>query len=144
MEKYNDIIYIKITNTAAVFDEDFTKFTEIMEQYNEHVRTINYNHDIYNCKIQELKHLIHPTREIIEMKAHEKKLKDKTIQARKDYYINHIEELKEYINNIKTYESPQNKPVYNIDNAFTPEFIDFFVENTVSHIILMTSIKRVL
>jgi hypothetical protein len=59
------------------------------------------------------------------MKAHEKKLKDKTIQARKDYYINHIKELKEYINNMKTYESPQDLTVYNIDNAFTPAFIDF-------------------
>ena len=30
----------------------------------------------------------------------------------KTYYIDNIEELKEYINNIKTYKSPQNKPVY--------------------------------
>ena len=44
----------------------------------------------------------------------------------KTYYIDNIEELKEYIDNIKTYESPQKKPVYNIDNAFTPAFIDFF------------------
>ncbi len=55
-----------------------------------------------------------------------KNIKDKTNQARKDYYVNHIEELKEYINNNKTYESPQDKPVYNIDNAFTPAFLDFF------------------
>ena len=34
--------------------------------------------------------------------------------------------MKDYINNIKEYESTQNKPVYNIDNAFTPAFIDFF------------------
>ncbi len=60
------------------------------------------------------------------MKAHEKKMKEETIKTKNDYYINHIEELKEYINNIKTYESPQDKPVYNIDNAFTPAFIDFF------------------
>jgi hypothetical protein len=44
----------------------------------------------------------------------------------KDYLIDEIEELKEYINNIKTYKSPQDKPVYNIDNAFTPAFIEFF------------------
>ncbi len=48
------------------------QFFEIMKQYSEHVRTIKYNHDMYNCKIRELKQLIHPTREIIEMKAHEK------------------------------------------------------------------------
>ena len=29
----------------------------------------------------------------------------------KTYYIDNIEELKEYINNIKTYKSPQSKPV---------------------------------
>jgi len=43
-----------------------------------------------------------------------------------EYYIDEIYELKEYINNVKSYVSPRNKPVYNIDNAFTPEFIDFF------------------
>ena len=41
-------------------------------------------------------------------------------------YIDEIKDLKEYINNVKTYESTQNKPVYNTDNAFTPAFIDFF------------------
>jgi hypothetical protein len=43
-----------------------------------------------------------------------------------EYCIDEIEDLNEYIHNIKTYESPQNKPVYHIDNAFTPAFIDFF------------------
>jgi hypothetical protein len=42
------------------------------------------------------------------------------------YYNNEIGYLKQVINNIKTYESPQDKPVYNIENAFTPAFIDFF------------------
>ena len=59
------------------------------------------------------------------------------------YYIDNIEELKEYINNIKTYKPPQNKPVYNIDNAFTPAFIDSFVENTAYHIMHMILIKLV-
>jgi len=41
--------------------------------------------------------------------------------------------LKEYINNIKTYESP-NKPKYNIENAFTPAFIEYFCkEYGISH-----------
>ena len=44
----------------------------------------------------------------------------------KNCYIDEIDALKEYINNVKSYVSPRNKPVYNIDNAFTPEFIDFF------------------
>jgi len=30
------------------------------------------------------------------------------------------------IEHIKTYVSPDDKPVYNIDNAFTPAFIDYF------------------
>ncbi len=34
--------------------------------------------------------------------------------------------LIEQINHITIYKSPQNKPVYNIDNAFTPAFIGFF------------------
>jgi hypothetical protein len=37
---------------------------------------------------------------------------------------------KEYVNNIRTYWSPaqQDKPLYNIDNAFTPALFDFFCE----------------
>jgi hypothetical protein len=87
VENYNDIIHIKITHTYAVFDEDFTKFIEIMEQYNEHVRTIQYNHDIYNCRIRELKQSIHPTPESVEMKAHDKKLKEETIKTKNDYIL---------------------------------------------------------
>jgi hypothetical protein len=60
------------------------------------------------------------------MKANEKKLKEETNKAKQDYYIDQINDLKEYIDNIKTYESPNKKPVYNIDNAFTPAFIDYF------------------
>ena len=42
------------------------------------------------------------------------------------YYNDEIEYLKQLIDNIKTYKSPQSKPVYNIENAFTPAFIEFF------------------
>ena len=42
------------------------------------------------------------------------------------YYNDEIEQLTNQINHIKIYESTQNKPVYNIDNAFTPAFIDLF------------------
>ena len=42
------------------------------------------------------------------------------------YYDHKIKNLKEKIEHIKTYVSPNNKPVYNIDNAFTPAFIDYF------------------
>jgi len=42
------------------------------------------------------------------------------------YYNDEIEYLKQIIDNIKTYKSPQSKPVYNIENAFTPAFIEFF------------------
>ena len=37
-----------------------------------------------------------------------------------------IEELKEQINLIRTYKSQQNKTVYNVENAFSPAFVDFF------------------
>ena len=36
------------------------------------------------------------------------------------------------------YVSPDDKPVYNIDNALTPAFIDVFLKNMVSHIMHMT------
>ena len=43
------------------------------------------------------------------------------------YYSHKIKDLKEQIEHIKTYVSPTtNKPVYNMDNAFTPAFIDYF------------------
>ncbi len=42
----------------------------------------------------------------------------------KYYYIDRIDELKNYINHIKTYKSPQDKPVYNIKNAFTPPLLN--------------------
>ncbi len=42
------------------------------------------------------------------------------------YYNDEIEELKKQINHFSTYKSRQNKPVNNIENAFTPAFIDFF------------------
>ncbi len=40
--------------------------------------------------------------------------------------IDNFEELKEQINHIKTYKSPQNNPAYNIDIALTPAFIELF------------------
>ena len=46
-----------------------------------------------------------------------------------NYYFDEIKHLKELINHIETYKSPlkkQDKPVYNIENAFTPAFIEFF------------------
>ncbi len=40
------------------------------------------------------------------------------------------------IEHIKTYVSPDKKPVYNIDNAFTPAFIDYFCKTYgISHYI---------
>ena len=65
-------------------------------------------------------------------------------QRTKDYYIDEINDLKEYIDNIKTYESPNKKPVYNIDNAFTPALLITFVKNMASLIMLMMSIKLAL
>ena len=40
-----------------------------------------------------------------------------------EYYFDEIEYIKQLIDNITSYESPQSKPVYNINNAFTPAFI---------------------
>ena len=64
-----------------------------------------------------------------ELKNAQEKLKQYEEEYNKtqhEYYIDEIEELKQLIENIKTYESPQSKSVYNIDNAFTPAFIDYF------------------
>ncbi len=70
-----------------------------------HESNIKTNHDVYNSKTRQLKNMIHPPQEFIEMKAHEKKLKQEAIKAKKDYYINIIEELKKNINDFKTYVS---------------------------------------
>ena len=43
-----------------------------------------------------------------------------------EFYIDQINNLNELIEHIKTYVSPNDKPVYNIDKAFTPAFIDYF------------------
>ena len=42
------------------------------------------------------------------------------------YYIDEINTLKDKINNCKIDDTPSKKPTYNINNAFTPAFIDFF------------------
>ncbi len=53
-------------------------------------------------------------------KANQKKIKEQKIQDKKNYLIDEINKSKELIEHIKTYVSPNNKPLYNIDNAFTP------------------------
>ena len=40
--------------------------------------------------------------------------------------MDEIKILKEKINNCKIDDMPSKKPTYNINNAFTPAFIDFF------------------
>jgi hypothetical protein len=64
-----------------------------------------------------------------ELKNAEAKLKqyeEEYKNTQHEYYIDKINDLKEYIDSIKTYIPPNAKPVYDIDNAFTPAFIDFF------------------
>jgi len=65
-----------------------------------------------------------------ELKDAEAKLKhyeDEYKRTQHEYYIDKINHVKSLIDHIKTYKSPTtNKFVYNIDNAFTPAFIDFF------------------
>ncbi len=48
-----------------------------------------------------------------------------TKNTQHEYYIDEINQLKESIEHIKTYVSPDKKPVYNIENAFYPCFIDY-------------------
>ena len=116
-----------------------------MQNDNKYIRECN----CYNFKIAKLKGIIKLKSEltdeheiIIEKKSVETRLSEirnkdhyKAMKQRtKDYYIDEINDLKEYIDNIKTYESPNKKPVYNIDNAFTPAFIDYFCkEYGISH-----------
>jgi hypothetical protein len=55
-----------------------------------------------------------------------KQYEEEYIKTQHEFYIDEIKELKEYIDYIKSYVSPSDKLVYNIDNAFTPAFIDYF------------------
>ncbi len=86
-----------------------------------------------------MKEIINPKNRLNQFKEiiiiEKKSIQDRVIEEKtKAYYIDMIEELKEQINHIKTYKSPQNKPVYNIENAFTPAFIDFLCkEYGISH-----------
>jgi hypothetical protein len=102
-----------------------------LKQYEEEY--IKTQHEYYIDKIKEVK------QQIFNVWSNKKYLKKgdimhvpmitssfKLYHYKLQYYVDEIKYLKEYINNIKTYESPQDKPVYNIDNAFTPAFIDFF------------------
>ena len=123
---YDEIVNVINHNNLAKVSDDIATFIAIMDEHQEHIEKINLNHDIYNCKIRGLKNIINPTPDIIEKKANENKINEEAFKAKQDHYIDEINDLKEYINNIKTYESPNKKPVYNIDNAFTPAFIDFF------------------
>ena len=65
-------------------------------------------------------------KELKQAQAKLKQYENEYNKTQHEYYIDEINDLKEYIDNIKTYESPNKKPVYNIDNAFTPAFIDYF------------------
>ena len=64
--------------------------------------------------------------ELKDAEAKLKKYEDEYKRTQHEYYIDEINKLKELIEHIKTYVSPDAKPVYNIDNAFTPAFIDYF------------------
>ena len=59
------------------------------------------------------------------------------------YYNDEIEVLKEYINNIKTYKSPQNKPVYNIEMHLHLHLLNSFVKHMVFHIMHLILIELV-
>ncbi len=61
--------------------------------------------------------------ELKNAEAKSKHYEEEYDKSKLDYYIDEINELKELIIHIKTYVSPTKKPVYNIDNAFTPDFI---------------------
>jgi hypothetical protein len=113
-----DLSY-KITYTNVQYIQDYNFYRHEIKRLNEiikpKIRHINQTNEII----------------IIEKKSIKNKVNEEMI---KNYYIDNIEELKEYINNIKTYESPNKKPKYNIDNAFTPAFIEYFCkEYGISH-----------
>ena len=128
--KQYELIYNNIGKDYYIFQKP-NNFIDISYK-----KTCNYVKYIQNCnfyhhEIERLKGIIKPkirninqANEIIIIEK--KSIKNKVNKTIKDYYIDNIEELKEQIKNIKTFKSTQNKPVYNIDNAFTPAFIDFF------------------
>ena len=131
---YNTIVEKSII-TCDVLDLNLSNSKTL--NYNKYIGDCNY----YSLKIANLKNLIKLKSEStdkiifienkpIKNKVYEEKIKENS----KDYYIDEIKELKESINNIKTYESPNKKPKYNIDNAFTPAFIEYFCkEYGISH-----------
>jgi len=51
-------------NTQPSLDDEFINFIKVVDKYKEHMNKINLNHDVYNCKIRELKNMIQPSQEI--------------------------------------------------------------------------------
>ncbi len=72
------------------------------------------------------KYKFNKNKELENAEAKLKQYEEEYIKTQHEYYIDEIKELKEYIDYIKSYVSSSDKPVYNIDNAFTPAFIDYF------------------
>ena len=64
--------------------------------------------------------------ELKDLEAKLKKCEEEYNIHQHPYYIHEINTLKEKINNCKTDDTPSKKPTYDINNAFTPAFIDFF------------------
>jgi len=72
------------------------------------------------------KYKLNKNKELENAEAKLKQYEEEYIKTQHEYYIDEIQELKEYIDYMKSYVSTSDKPVYNIDNAFTPAFIEFF------------------
>ena len=91
----------------------------------DNTKYIKYHNDCV-LKIAKLKHMIKLKSELTnddEIIIDKKNIGLKVNEERlKTYYIDNIKELKDYISKIKSYVSND----YDITNAFTPAFIDFF------------------
>ena len=60
------------------------------------------------------------------------------------YYEEEIKRIQEQIKEYeRTDDVPTSKPKYDINNAFTPAFIEYFCKNMVFHIMLLILIKLV-
>ena len=90
------------------------------------------------------KYKLNKNKELENAEAKLKQYEEEYIKTQHEYYIDEIQELKEYIDYMKSYVSTSEKPVYNNDNALRRFLLNSFVISSASHIMHMIFIKYVL
>ena len=129
IKKIKDDYYNNIVRKSNITQLDFLDLSykktynnvQYIQDYNFYCHEIKKLNEIIKPKIRNIKKT--NENDVIDKKSIKNKVRDEMMKI---YYFDNIETLKEKIEHIKTYVSPDAKPVYNIDNAFTPAFIDYF------------------